>query len=116
MKLFKTDEDRFTRDFNDMLKIALLNSSGFFFISFWIPVIASINMGATGIQLGVIVAVQVLGRMLSGFIIGFLTDHIKSRTKLVLHYLCCHNYQFNCSIRNWDFYSWVHGRCFLGSF
>jgi len=84
MKLFKTDEDRFTRDFNDILKIVLLNSLGFFFISFWIPVIASINMGATGIQLGLIISVQVLGRMLSGFIIGFLTDHIKSRTKLIL--------------------------------
>jgi len=84
MKLFKTDEKRFTKDFNDMLKIVLLNSLGFFFIGFWTPVIARSNMGATGIQLSLIVSVQVLGRMISGFIIGFITDRIKSRTFLVL--------------------------------
>ena len=49
MKLFKTDVERFTVDFNDMLKIVLLNSLGFFFISFWTPVIARSSMGATGI-------------------------------------------------------------------
>lgn len=84
MKLFKTDEERFTLDFNDMLKIVLLNSLGFFFIGFWVPVIARTNMGATGIQLSLIVSVQVLGRMISGFITGFITDRIKSRTFLVL--------------------------------
>ena len=84
MKLFKTDEKRFTIDFNDMLKIVLLNSLGFFFISFWTPVIARTSMGATGIQLSLIVSVQVLGRMISGFITGFITDRIKSRTSLVL--------------------------------
>ena len=84
MKLFKTDEERFTSDFNDMLKIVLLNSLGFFFIGFWTPIIANINMGATGLQLSLIVSVQVLGRMNSGFIVGFITDRIKSRTFLVL--------------------------------
>jgi len=84
MKLFKTDEKRFTTDFNDMLKIVLLNSLGFFFIGFWTPIIARTNMGATGIQLSLIVSVQVLGRMISGFITGFITDRIKSRTSLVL--------------------------------
>ena len=84
MKLFKTDVERFTVDFNDMLKIVLLNSLGFFFISFWTPVIARSSMGATGIQLSLIVSVQVFGRMISGFITGFITDRIKSRTILVL--------------------------------
>lgn len=84
MKLFKTDEERFTSDFNDMLKIVLLNSLGFFFIGFWTPIIANINMGATGIQLSLIVSVQVIGRMISGFFIGFIADKIKSRTILVL--------------------------------
>ncbi|MFX1366814.1 MAG: MFS transporter [Promethearchaeota archaeon] len=84
MKLFKPDEERFTLDFNDMLKIVLLNSLGFFFIGFWTPVIARTNMGATGIQLSLIVSVQVLGRMISAFITGFITDRINSRTFLVL--------------------------------
>ncbi|MFX0038650.1 MAG: MFS transporter [Promethearchaeota archaeon] len=84
MTLFKTDEKRFTPDFNNMLRIVLLNSLGFFFISFWTPVIARTNMGASGLQVGLIVVVQVLGRMISGFITGFITDRIKSRTILVL--------------------------------
>ncbi|MFX0035353.1 MAG: MFS transporter [Candidatus Hermodarchaeota archaeon] len=84
MKIFKSDELRFTKDFNDMIKIVLLNSLGFFFISFWIPVIARTNMNATGIQLSLVVSVQVLGRMISGFFTGFITDRIKSRTILVL--------------------------------
>ena len=84
MKLFKTDLERFTSDFNDMLKIVLLNSLGFFFIGFWIPIIANSSMGATGFQLSLVVSVNVLGRMLSGFIVGFITDKIKSRTFLVL--------------------------------
>jgi len=84
VNLFKTAEKRFTMDFNSMLKIVLLNSLGFFFISFWIPVIARTNMGATGLQVGLIVVVQVLGRMISGLITGFITDRIKSRTMLVL--------------------------------
>ena len=84
MPLFKTDDKRFTRDFNNMLRIVLLNSLGFFFISFWTPIIARTNMGASGLQVGLIVVVQVLGRMISGFITGFITDRIKSRTILVL--------------------------------
>jgi len=84
MKLFKTDLERFTIDLNDMLKIVLLNSLGFFFIGFWTPIIARTSMGATGIQLSLLVSVQVLGRMISGFITGFITDRIKSRTSLVL--------------------------------
>lgn len=84
MKFFKTDENRFTLDFNQMLKIVMLNSLGFFFIGFWVPVIARTNMGASGLQLSLIVSVQVLGRMISGFFTGFITDRIKSRSSLVL--------------------------------
>ena len=83
-RIFKMDENRFTSDYNQMLTIVILNSLGFFFIGFWIPVIARTNMGATGFQLSLIVVANVLGRMISGFITGFLTDHIKSRKILVL--------------------------------
>lgn len=84
MNLFKTDEKRFTKDFNKMLEIVFLNSLGFFFLSFWTPVIARTNMGATGFQVGLVVVFQVLGRMISGFITGFITDRIKKRTILVV--------------------------------
>jgi len=83
MRLFKTNEERFTNDYNQMLKIVILNSLGFFYIGFWIPVIARTNMGATGFQLSLIVVASVLGRIISGFITGILTDRIKSKKILL---------------------------------
>ncbi len=78
------DSNRFTPDFNHMLKIVILNSLGFFFIGFLVPIIARFNMFATAIQISLIVSIQVLGRTVSGTITGFLTDRLKSRKKLVL--------------------------------
>ena len=78
------DSNRFTPDFNHMLKIVILNSLGFFFIGFLVPIIARYNMSATAIQISLIVSFQVLGRTISGTITGFLTDRMKSRKKLVL--------------------------------
>jgi len=78
------DKTRFTPDFNQMLNIVILNSLGFFFIGFLVPIIARFNMLATAIQISLIVSIQVLGRTISGTITGFLTDRVKSRRKLVL--------------------------------
>ena len=84
--MLKSEQDstRFTPDFNHMLKIVILNSLGFFFIGFLVPIIARFNMLATAIQISLIVSIQVLGRTISGTITGFLTDRVKSRRKLVL--------------------------------
>jgi len=78
------DSTRFTPDFNHMLKIVILNSLGFFFIGFSVPIIARFNMLATAIQISLIFSIQVLGRTISGTITGFLTDRLKSRKKLIL--------------------------------
>ncbi len=83
-RLFKIDESRFSHDYNQMLKIIILNSLGFFFIGFWIPIVARMNMGASAFQISLVVISNVIGRMISGFITGFITDRIKSRTSLVL--------------------------------
>lgn len=78
------DSTRFTPDFNDMLKIVILNSLGFFFIGFLIPITARYDMVATAIQISLLVSFQVLGRTVSGTLTGFITDRVKSRKKLVL--------------------------------
>jgi MFS family permease len=67
-----------------MIKIVILNSLGFFFIGFLVPIIARFNMFATAIQISLIFSIQVLGRTISGTITGFLTDRTKSRKKLIL--------------------------------
>ncbi len=84
MKFFKVDESRFTHDYNQMLTIVILNSLGFFFIGFWIPIVARSNMSATAVQISLVVVSHVIGRMISGFITGFIVDRIKSKTSLVL--------------------------------
>ncbi|MHA1987881.1 MAG: MFS transporter [Promethearchaeota archaeon] len=84
MKFLKADKNRFTDDYNQMLTIVILNSLGFFFIGFWIPIVASGSMGANTFQIGVIVVTNVIGRMISGFFTGYIFDRIKSRTILVL--------------------------------
>ena len=83
-RLFKIDESRFTSDYNQMLTIVILNSLGFFFLGFWISIVARIDMGASNFQVGMIVVSNVIGRMISGFYVGFIADRIKSRTSLVL--------------------------------
>ena len=83
-RLFKIDENRFTSDYNQMLTIIILNSLGFFFLGFWISIIAQENMGASYFQIGLIFVANVIGRMISGFYIGFIADRIESRTSLVL--------------------------------
>ena len=83
-RIFKIDENRFTSDYNQMLTIIILNSLGFFFLGFWISIIAKESMGASFFQIGMVFVANVIGRMLSGLYIGFIADRIKSRTSLVL--------------------------------
>jgi MFS family permease len=83
-RIFKIDDSRFTHDYNQMLKIVILNSLGFFFIGFWIPIIARTNMGASAFQISLVVVSNVLGRMVSGLFIGFIADRTKSKKRLVL--------------------------------
>ncbi|MHA2051397.1 MAG: MFS transporter [Promethearchaeota archaeon] len=78
------DESRFTPDFNQMLTIIILNSLGFFYIGFWIPIVAFGSMGATAFQISLIVVSWTIGRMISSFVTGVITDRIKTRTSLVL--------------------------------
>ncbi|MFX0073429.1 MAG: MFS transporter [Candidatus Hermodarchaeota archaeon] len=78
------DKTRFTSDFNHMINIVMLNSLGFFFIGFLVPIIARYNMVASAIQISLIVSFQVLGRTISAAITGVLTDRATSRKKLVL--------------------------------
>ncbi|MBA7626286.1 hypothetical protein ES703_33731 [subsurface metagenome] len=67
-----------------MIRIVTLNSLGFFFLDFIIPYIASQKLNATGVQIGLIFSVQVIGIMISSLFVGFMTDKVKSRRKLIL--------------------------------
>jgi len=84
MNFFGSNDKDFSEDFSQMIKIAMLNSVGFFFIGFLIPIVARTEMNASAIQISFIVSIQVLGRTVSGFISGFITDKVESKSSLVL--------------------------------
>ena len=80
----KNSEERVTPDFNSMIYIAILNSLGFFFLGFLVPVISRQNMNATGLQIGLIVSAMVIGYTLSSSFVGILTDRIKSKKRFLI--------------------------------
>ncbi|MFX1444893.1 MAG: MFS transporter [Promethearchaeota archaeon] len=81
--MFSKNTDKFTPDFNTMIKIAILNSLGFFFMGFLIPVISRQNMNATGLEIGLIVSAMVIGFTLSSAFVGHITDRTKSKRFLI---------------------------------
>lgn len=76
-------EDRFTSDFNAMIKIAILNSLGFFYLGFLVPVISRQDMNATGLEIGLIVSAMVIGYTISSSFVGIMTDKIKRKGLLI---------------------------------
>jgi MFS family permease len=79
----KNNEERFTPDFNSMIYIAILNSLGFFFLGFLVPIISRQNMNATGLEIGLIVSAMVIGYTISSSFVGILTDRTKSKSFLI---------------------------------
>ena len=76
----KTD---FTHDFSNMVNILLWNSFGLFFLDFLIPYIASVEINATGTQMGVLFAIRTVGYLFIAPLAGILTDKVL-RKKLIL--------------------------------
>jgi len=79
----KNSSDRYTADFEAMMKLAILNSLGFFFLGFFVPIIARTNMNATGLQIGWITSSLVIGHLVSSTFVGILTDRIEKRRLLI---------------------------------
>lgn len=77
------ESERHTDDFKPMIKIAILNSLGFFFLGFLVPVIAKENMDASAFIIGLIISSLVFGHIISSSFVGFLTDRTKSKSRLV---------------------------------
>nr|MDO8113867.1 MFS transporter [Candidatus Sigynarchaeota archaeon] len=74
---------RMTPDFNAMIGIVKYNSVGFFFTDFVIPY-AGMSMGGSGIQIGLLYSFMVLGSVISGLFVGYLTDRARKKTYLIL--------------------------------
>ncbi|MCP4760276.1 MAG: MFS transporter [archaeon] len=78
-----TDE-YYTRDFTKMVNYTLFNTLGFFFLDYIIPIFTSQTIGASGLEMGIMFAVQTLGGMISSIFGGFLTDRVDRKSKIIL--------------------------------
>jgi len=80
----KNTKDYYTEDFNFMVNIVILNSSGFFFFNFLIPIVARINMNSSAMEVGIIISLITIGLIGSSTFVGFLSDRTSSKRKLIV--------------------------------
>lgn len=79
-----TDSSRFTPDLRSMINILIFNSLGFFFLDFLTYYFTSQQLNASGFQVGLIFTLNIFGNILSSTFTGFITDKMKSKSKLIL--------------------------------
>ncbi|MBY9019168.1 MAG: MFS transporter [Candidatus Lokiarchaeota archaeon] len=72
-----------TPDFNSMIRITFWNGLGFIFFMFIKSYVVIYFFGGSGVDLGIIMALQPLARLFSMPLIAYLTDHT-SKKRLVL--------------------------------
>jgi MFS family permease len=72
-----------TPDFKSMIRITFWNGLGFIFFSFIKSYVVIYFFGGSGVDLGIIMALQPLARLFSMPIIAYLTDHT-SKKRLIL--------------------------------
>ncbi len=97
-----------TPDFNSMIRITFWNGLGFIFFTFIKSYVVIYFFGGSGIDLGIIMALQPLARLFSMPLIAYLTDHA-SKKRLVLigsvgRTLAYFLYWFSLVIRNLYFF------------
>ncbi|MHA1684449.1 MAG: MFS transporter [Promethearchaeota archaeon] len=83
-KQHQTDEIRVTPDFHNMVKISRWNSTGFFFTEFAIPIVSNDLLGASGLGIGILFSILIIGTSFSAVIVGHIVDKFKHRKELVL--------------------------------
>ncbi|MHA1509318.1 MAG: MFS transporter, partial [Promethearchaeota archaeon] len=72
-----------TPDFNSMIRITFWNGLGFIFFTFIKSYVVIYFFGGSGLDLGIVMAMQPLARLFSMPLIAYLTDHT-SKKRLVL--------------------------------
>ncbi|MBD3185638.1 MFS transporter, partial [Candidatus Bathyarchaeota archaeon] len=76
-------DERVTCDFSGMVSIIRYNSVGFFFTDFVIPYASGDILDASGVSVGGLFSLLIVGSVISAMLAGFLSDRLPSRKKLV---------------------------------
>ena len=80
----KNNNDYYTEDFTFMIRIVILNSMGFFFYGFLVPIVARVSMGASATEIGIVISFLTMGRIAASFLVGYLADHVSSKSNLIV--------------------------------
>ncbi|MFX0010391.1 MAG: MFS transporter [Candidatus Hermodarchaeota archaeon] len=80
----KENNLNFTSDFRVMINNLILNSLGFFFLDFILYYFTSEILNASGLEVGFIFTLHIIGNLISSTFTGFITDLAKSKKRLVL--------------------------------
>ena len=80
----KNTHDYYTEDFTFMIRIVILNSMGFFFYGFLIPIVARLNMNSSAAEVGIVISLLTIGLILSSTFVGYLADRTSSKSKLIV--------------------------------
>ena len=80
----KENNLNFTSDFRVMINNLILNSLGFFFLDFILYYFTSEILNASGLEVGFIFTLHIIGNLISSTFTGFITDIAKSKKRLVL--------------------------------
>ncbi|MFX0115907.1 MAG: MFS transporter, partial [Candidatus Hodarchaeota archaeon] len=75
-------QSRFHPSLLTLLRQIKFSSLGFFFVSFIIPIIAYLNLEASGFQVGLLISIQVFGVMLCSPFAGHLANRRALRPQL----------------------------------
>ena len=71
-----------TADFDKMIKVIFFNSFGFFYYLFLLSYIPAKYFNASGLQIGLIFSINIIGYLISSIIIGLLSDKYGNQKKL----------------------------------
>ncbi len=74
----------FTSDFHSVVNIAILNSLGFFFLDFLIPYVATVELQASGQQMGLIFSVRTIGYLSIASFAGSLSDNYSPKKLIIM--------------------------------
>lgn len=77
-------QKNYTHDFKNLADLATYNSFGFFFLDFLIPFIAVELLHISGIEMGLLFSVRIIGYFFSSSFVGILADKYSKRNLIII--------------------------------
>ena len=77
-------QKKYTRDFNKLADLATYNSFGYFFLDFLIPFIAVELLRISGVEMGLLFSLRIIGYLFSSSFVGIIADKYSKRNLIII--------------------------------